>query len=801
MIRDALAALRARRGRTLLAALGVLAASLVVGTSVTVGYSLATGFQRSAEQAQLPDVIARFDEQPRRRIDARVSALPNLEARSYRFEDLNEDLSAGLNSTGKGAVTTVFNGRRGYKVVEGRDIRDGSTGEVVVERGVAREWDLRVGDDLFVEEHGTLRISGIAVSPDNVAFPLASTARVYVTRAQHRRVAPNVALLWLSDPDKADVTLAQARSVTFGLGKLQFITRTGVEILLSQAAGIVISLLIAFSLVALLAAGTMLAASAHADVQRRLTGLGVQRALGFGPGRIAAQQAVESALVALPAALAGIAIGALLVARPAAELIAALNELGPGATLLGPLTLAAAAVVALVVAAATWPAWRAARRPPVEILRGGDLAKRPRRRTRASATALQPAARGPRTRGTSPSFGEAGSALRGSRAAGPHGVGAPTGRPTSSDSGPHGGGSLFGLGVRFATAARARWFAAVATIAVCAGVVTLMLALASLLERLREDPGTVGKRYQLAVQLDSSQLDAARALPGVADVGERYSIDAADSFRLGEPIRLVAYPGDHTRFENPPLAEGRRIANANEVEVGLGMADALGLRPGSTLAAQIPDGGEVRFKVAGIVRALENDGRIAWIQPDKLLETRPDLTPQVVVRLEPNTDPATVTRELVNLGASLQPVGAAQTDNAAFLAVLAAVLRGVGLAVGLVCLYALIQALTVTARERRGAVALLRATGADATTIGLVLAGVAVAVAVPAAIAGVVLELTVFGPLVSRLAASFASLPLGASAGEIALVIGGLLALSVLATAFVARRVMSEPIIAGLREE
>ena len=58
--------------------------------------------------------------------------------------------------------------------------------------------------------------------------------------------------------------------------------------------------------------------------------------------------------------------------------------------------------------------------------------------------------------------------------------------------------------MRFATAARGRWIAAVATIAVCAGVVTLMLALASLLERLREDPGTVGKRYQLAVSLDPS---------------------------------------------------------------------------------------------------------------------------------------------------------------------------------------------------------------------------------------------------------------------------------------------------------
>jgi len=433
------------------------------------------------------------------------------------------------------------------------------------------------------------------------------------------------------------------------------------------------------------------------------------------------------------------------VARPAAELLAALNELGPGLTgMLLPLAVSTTGVVALVVAAATWPAWRAARRPPVEILRGGDLSRKTKR-----------------------------------------------GTP---------GGGLFALGVRFATAARGRWIAAVATIAVCAGVVTLMLALASLLERLREDPGTVGKRYQLAVQLDPILIPEAKALPGVQDVGERYSIDAADSFRLGEPIRLVAYPGDHTRFENPPLAEGRRIRGPNEVEVGVGMADALGLRPGSTLAAQIPDGGEVRFKVAGIVRALENDGRVAWIRPDKLIETRPDLSPQVVVRLQPNADPAQVARELVNLGARLQPVGAAQTDNAAFLAVLAAVLRGVGLAVGLVCLYALIQALTVTARERRGAVAMLRASGADSTTVGLVLAGAAVAVAVPAAIIGVLLELVLFGPLVSRLAASFASLPLGASPGQIALVIGGLLALSAIATTFVARRVMREPIIAGLRE-
>ena len=48
----------------------------------------------------------------------------------------------------------------------------------------------------------------------------------------------------------------------------------------------------------------MLAAGAHAEVQRRLTGLGVQRALGFSPARIAAQQALEAVILATPAAAA-----------------------------------------------------------------------------------------------------------------------------------------------------------------------------------------------------------------------------------------------------------------------------------------------------------------------------------------------------------------------------------------------------------------------------------------------------------------------------------------------------------------
>ena len=344
MIRDALAALRARGGRTLLAAVGVLAASLVVGTATTVGFSLATGFDRAAEHADLPDIIARFTRDDPAEVDARVARCPT-SRRAPIAASSSTGGSVRQHRTGKGAITAVLGGRRGYLIIDGRDLRDGTTGEVVVERGLAREWDVSVGDAFAADGAGTLRVVGIAVSPDNVAYPLASAARVYVTERQFRDfrgsgrsdVRPDTALLWLNDPSKADVTLTQARAVAFGLGKLQFITRTGVQILLSQAAGIVISLLVAFSLVALVAAGTMLAAGAHAEVQRRLTGFGVQRALGFGPAgsrrsrrsrpRPSRSPQPPWASPSAPWSWPG----------PAADLLAALNEIGPGFALIPPL--------------------------------------------------------------------------------------------------------------------------------------------------------------------------------------------------------------------------------------------------------------------------------------------------------------------------------------------------------------------------------------------------------------------------------------------------------------------------------
>jgi predicted lysophospholipase L1 biosynthesis ABC-type transport system permease subunit len=590
-------------------------------------------------------------------------------------------------------------------------------------------------------------VVGITVSPDDVAFPLTPDARIYVTRAAlarrfgaDPRSPVNQALLWTHDPRQAPVTLAQARATSAGIGGLTFVTRSGVRVLIDGAGGIVIALLVAVSLVALAAAGTMLAASWRAEVQRRLPAVGVRRALGFGPGHVAALHGAEAALVAVPAAAAGLAIGALVAAGPSGRLLAALNELSPGAALLGPLTATWAAVVALVAAAAAWPAWRAAKRPPVALLRGGDAPARPGR----------------------------------------------------------GRGGLLGLGARLVAGRRARLVATVCVLGVSAGFVALLLALATLLDRLEHDPGSVGKRYQLSVHLSEALTPSVAAIPGVAAAAPRTVVQAADSFDLGEVAKLVAYPGDHTRFEAPPLARGRRVRRPDEAEVGVGMAEAFGVDVGSTLALQLESGSEVRFRVVGVDRALDNSGRIAYVQPDRLAGAGGSTT--IAVRLRPGASEAAVRRRLTALGVAPERVGGATSSSAPFLGAVAALVRAIAAVDGVVCFFALVQALALAARERRSTLALLRALGAGRAAIARVFAGAALVLVVPSAILGLVLERLVLAPLVERLAAGYASLPLALTTAQAALVAGGLLALAAVAALWAAARSERESIVAGLRE-
>jgi ABC-type lipoprotein release transport system permease subunit len=755
LVRHAAARLRARRGRALLAAGGIAAAAAMLGAGVTVAVSLHGGFERAADRADLPDVIARFDPRQMSDVRGRVGALPNVQGVSYRFEERRVHLWAhGTPEISSGQLEGVMPGRRGYAIVAGRDLRTGSD-EAVVEQGLASEWHLSPGDSISFRTStppfsaDRLRVVGIAVSPDNVAYPLASAPRVWVDYdAVTSFFAPgsgrpvNQALVWVNDPGWLDVTLEQARTASFGVGGLVFATRRGVEVQIDQAAGIVIALLVAFSLVALASAVVMLAASSRVEVERRIESFAVLRALGASPREIVAATAAEAALIALPAGGTGLLVGALAARAPADRVLAALDQFPAGWRLVPPLAACLLGIVVVVVLAAALPAWRACRRPVASMLRGGAGAT-PRGRTLPSGPA--------------------------------------------------------GLGMRIVVSRPARTLATAAVLAASCAVVLLMLALAGTLDALQNDPGALGKRYQLTARGSTATLDTVRALPGVGAAAQRFQADVADSYQLGESFQLVAYCGDRLRFEAPQLAAGRRAVRPGEAEVGEGLASALGLRPGTPLVTQFAGGGEGRFRIVGVVRAFDNDGRIAYVEPSRRICDAGGGT--TVVQLADGASRSDVAAALDRTGLRAETVGGVTTRNAGFLGVLAALLRTIAVIDGLVCLYAVVQMLALTAYERRSSIALIRACGAGRLQVAAVFAGAALVVALVAASVAILAERLLLGPRAADLAASYAVISLAAGPREVAVVLAGVVVVGAAASAWVGRQAVRDPIVRALRQE
>ena len=743
----ALGALRSRRGSVLTQLAGLLLAGAMLGTAVTTGVALSQGLDRAQRAAGSPDVIVRFDPQSLASVQPRIAALANVRDVGYRLTVRPVEIGVRRGDGSLQLGTAEIDGLQrigpgdGLALVAGRRL-SGSADEVVIERGLADSWHLRPGDVLGIgagRGYFLATIVGIAVEPDNVAFPLASRPRIYVPYGVVRdRIAEHgprdpVNFLALRVRNRALLaeTLVQARTSSYGLTGLSFTTQATTRAIVGQASGLVVALLTAFALVALVAVCAMLAASANARVARELPTIGMLRALGFTARGLAGSYALETALVALPAVALGVVAGTLLVSGPTERLLAGLNELPPPHRL-GPLHLAVIAVAtALAALAAALPARAAARRPVVELLAGARVA-----RVRRSASVARP----------------------------------------------------FLLGARLAFGRPGRLAVGALAIGSSLALILLMLGLARFLLDAERNPSVIGERYTLVSSEPIGGLAAVRGIPGVASAAERYEVSAADTFDLAEPLQLVAFgEGAGGVFAGRPLLEGRRVAADGEAEVGRGMAQSLGLGVGSTLIASLQGGGEVRLRVVGIVQELARDGRIAYVTPDSLLAAQPGLTPRVAIRLADGTPPGAVTRELRRLGASSSSNGGLAPQGAPFLAAVVALLRVVALIDGLVCAALVVLSLIVLARERARTIGVVRAVGGRTRDVALVLAGGAAAIVSVAFVTGVLLERELLAPVLSALVERYGVLPLQARPGEIAIVAVGAFAVVVLASALLAR--------------
>ena len=591
---------------------------------------------------------------------------------------------------------------------------------------------------------------GVAVEPDNVAFPLAARPRVYLRLEDVRREIArgdgsdvNAAYLTVRDRDRLPETLVQARTASYGTSGLTFTTRDGVRALVDEAGGLVGGLLVAFAVVALLATAAMLASSAHARVTRDLQTIGALRAIGWTPFGLALSYALEAVLVALPAAAVGVVAGALLVRGPTDDLLRDLNELSPGSAVGWPHVVVIAGVVLLAGLASAIPAYGAARRPVVETLRGGRTVR-------------------PRRSGTS-------------------------GRPIL-------------LGARLAVSRPGRLLVGAVAIAAAVATVLLLLALARFLVDAQREPWAIGERYALLVE-DAASLPRVLATPGVAAAAERLEVRGVDAFDLGSPLTVVAFGREGDVFAGRPLLEGRRARTDDEVEVGRGLAQALGLAPGGRLVAELAGGGELRLQVVGVVQELSADGRVAYASLAALRAAAPGAPGAVAVRPEAGVSAAELTRRLEARGLQVEANAGLAPAGAPFVDTIVALLRVVAAVTGLVCGAIVLLSLVVLARERAETIAVLRTCGARPAQVVATLLGAALVLLLLAVPLGYALERLVFGPTLSHVAARYGALPLQPSALELAGVLAGAAVLASLAAAATGARLARAPIVDVLRTE
>ncbi len=764
---DSRRALRGRRRRALLSGAGVMLSAAMLAAAVVISTGLGGGFARAVRAADLGNLIVRFDPVRAQVVAARIHALPDVAGFALRTEVTNLTIAYRSHAADDAVAEVVDGGRRqGFAVVAGRELGTRSGG-ILVEAGVAAAWHIKLGSRIHVRGLGPERVIGLAEGPDDVGYPLAAP-RLYISRAAiDARFGPdpnpyvNFAEIWLRNPHYTNEVLVQARDLSFGLRGLQFATRDGVRVLVHQAAGIVIDLLVALSVIALATAAVMLAAASRAEVQRRMHAIGIRRAVGASRGYIALTQALEALLTAVPAAAVGAVVGWLATYGAGNRLLALLNEPGPGSALLLPLLAAWLVCVAIPVAGAAWPAWAAGGRAVITLLRGADISG-------------------------------AGSARRW-----PLRVSGPPSHERRHAVGGRGGG-LTGLGVRLVAARPVRLAATVTMLACSTAFILLMLALASTLNSLATDPQELGKQYQLTANLAPRAAPLVARIPGVQAAAPRYEVHAVDGYSLGELVDVIAYRHDHTLFEAPPLASGRRLSGDGEAEVGVGLADAMGLAPGSELLLQLPSGRQLRLRVSGTVSSLDDEGLVAYVPAAALLAADPTARSQIAVRLKPDANTASVTAALKRLGAAPRDAAGAVARGAPLVAALKTILLAVAIVDGLVCMYALIQACALTVQERRRTVAVLRACGAGSVAVRRLLAGAVLALVVPAAAVGIVLERVLLGPLLSNLAAGYATLALQASDTEVLATLVGLALASAGAVWWVSRSAVRESVVTGL---
>jgi putative ABC transport system permease protein len=563
LLRTAFANLRSRRLQTWLVALILAAASATLALAVSLRAGAADPYEKIARATNAADVHL-FVHRAARADLAALAHARGVRAADGPFRIVGVSIRSrpsNLNLTleGVGAQPRIDR----PKVTDGRWL-SGATGEVVLDRTLARDGRFRLGQRLTTAgPHGTtLTVVGFAIAPGGdgswvspatvtglgtrddrfgsllelqLADRGASTAFVDDVR---RRYRPDAVEAWDWRQDRQDV-----------------IDRTSTSAVVLGSA----------SLAALLAVGFIVANAIGGRILASRRDIGLLKAAGFTPGGVTALFVLENLILAGAASVIGTAVGIALsplLLQPTAHLLGTTTPSGLRLVTVATGVLGVVGVVCLFTA---MPAWRAGRLGVLEAIALGrsTVSTKPSRAARAAAALRFPPA--------------------------------------------------VVLGVKDAFASRSRAAMTIASLALTMGTVIMALGTEATYRRVIQDSSLRAKPYELLV--DANQLSPARANALLASQSDKVAGTAtvvgttASVPGIAVDVWARALGGD---YERRPYAvrDGRMIAGPGEAIVGRGLLDALHLHVGDRLPLEA-GGARLNLRIVGRYVEPDNDGRTA----------------------------------------------------------------------------------------------------------------------------------------------------------------------------------------------
>jgi putative ABC transport system permease protein len=397
-VRLALRDLRRRRTEAALLLIAILAATTTMTLGLVVRDAASDPYESTRVATKGPDVVAGTGGLADLADLEKLATAPGVTGHSGPYPVVAGKLAASGRTSdvqieGRDATTAAVDQPQ---VTRGNWVGDGG---VVFEAAFANSLGVDVGDSVTLGGR-SFTVAGLAVTAAMAPYPgmsclvaagcahgadpndpdlppnvLRNPGLVWLTQADVRNLTPTpisyVLNLRLADPDQADAFVANS-DVMMPLQSWQSILAEATELARDSQ----ILLLIGAWLLGLLAVASLavLVGGRMADQTRRV---GLLKAVGGTPGLVAAVLLAEYLLVAVVAAAAGLAIGALtapLLAESSAGLI---GSAGTPSLTWSTVGLVTAAAIAVAVAATAVPAVRGARSSTVSAL--ADAARPPRR--------------------------------------------------------------------------------------------------------------------------------------------------------------------------------------------------------------------------------------------------------------------------------------------------------------------------------------------------------------------------------------------------------------------------------------